>query len=98
MAGSFDRDVPAVRDRGRQDFCLRGVALVAGTGHGEERLREIAIRKMEEGDPAFWRLLLDRVWPARHEIETTGERKISIRWLPTQPRPEPQGDAEADRE
>ena len=32
------------------------------------RLREVAIARMEAGDPTFWRLLLDRVWPARAEL------------------------------
>ena len=35
------------------------------------RLREVALARMEAGDPTFWRLLLDRVWPAR--VELTGE-------------------------
>ena len=33
-----------------------------------ERLRAVAIRKMEEGDPAFWRMLMDRIWPAKLEL------------------------------
>jgi hypothetical protein len=36
-----------------------------------ERLRRVAIERMEAGDPAFWKMLLDRVWPAR--LELTGE-------------------------
>ena len=36
-----------------------------------ERLRRVAIERMEAGDPAFWKMLLDRVWPAR--VEVTGE-------------------------
>ena len=32
------------------------------------KLRDVAIAKLEEGDPAFWRLILDRVWPARSEL------------------------------
>ena len=24
---------------------------------------------MEEGDPSFWKLLLDRLWPAKFELE-----------------------------
>ena len=33
-----------------------------------ERLKAVAIAKMEDGDPAFWRMLLDRVWPAKLEL------------------------------
>ena len=36
-----------------------------------ERLRRVAVERMEAGDPAFWKMLLDRVWPAR--LEVTGE-------------------------
>ena len=36
-----------------------------------ERLRQVAVERMEAGDPAFWKMLLDRVWPAR--VEVTGE-------------------------
>ena len=36
------------------------------------KLREVAITKLEEGDPAFWRMLLDRVWPVRHELSGPG--------------------------
>ena len=36
-----------------------------------ERLRRVAIERMEAGDPAFWKMLLDRVWPAR--VELTGD-------------------------
>ena len=36
-----------------------------------ERLRRVAIERMEAGDPAFWKMLLDRIWPAR--VEVTGE-------------------------
>jgi hypothetical protein len=37
-----------------------------------ERLRRVAIQKMEAGDPTFWKMLLDRVWPAR--LELTGNQ------------------------
>ncbi|MEE9156333.1 MAG: hypothetical protein V3U38_06760, partial [Gemmatimonadota bacterium] len=37
-----------------------------------QKLREVAIAKLEEGDPAFWRMLLDRVWPVRHELSGPG--------------------------
>ena len=29
---------------------------------------------MEAGDPAFWKMLLDRVWPAPKSVETLGTR------------------------
>ena len=32
------------------------------------KLRDVAIAKLEEGDPSFWKMILDRVWPTRHEI------------------------------
>ena len=32
------------------------------------RPRRVAIAKMEEGDPAFWRMLMDRIWPAKLEL------------------------------
>ena len=32
------------------------------------KLREVALRKLEEGDPSFWRLFMDRLWPIRHEV------------------------------
>jgi hypothetical protein len=28
----------------------------------------VAIAKMEEGDAAFWRMLMDRIWPAKLEL------------------------------
>ncbi len=37
-----------------------------------QKLREVAIAKLAEGDPAFWRMLLDRVWPVRHELSGPG--------------------------
>ena len=41
-----------------------------------ERLRRVAIESMEAGDPAFWKMLLDRLWPAR--VELTGEQGGAI--------------------
>ena len=34
-------------------------------------LRRVAVQKMEAGDPTFWKMLLDRVWPTR--VELTGD-------------------------
>ena len=41
-----------------------------------EKLRSVAMQKLEEGDPAFWRLLLDRVWPIRHEIAAEAQTHL----------------------
>jgi hypothetical protein len=37
---------------------------------------------MEAGDPAFWKMLLDRVWPAKVELsaETESEHVVEFRW------------------
>ncbi len=32
------------------------------------RLRAVAIERLEAGDPSFWKMILDRLWPARSEI------------------------------
>ena len=45
-----------------------------------ERLRRVAIERMEAGDPAFWKMLLDRVWPARVELSAETESVVSFRW------------------
>ena len=37
-------------------------------------------QKLEEGDPAFWRLLLDRVWPIRHEFAAEAQTHLTIGW------------------
>ena len=43
------------------------------------KLRTVAIAKLEAGDPSFWKMILDRVWPARHEITgADGEPLISF--------------------
>jgi hypothetical protein len=54
-----------------------------------ERLRRVAIERMEAGDPAFWKMLLDRVWPARVELSAESESVVEFRWAgqePDQPR------------
>ena len=45
-----------------------------------ERLRRVAIERMEAGDPAFWKMLLDRVWPARVELSAETESVVEFRW------------------
>ncbi len=45
-----------------------------------ERLRRVAIERMEAGDPAFWKMLLDRVWPARVELSAETESIVEFRW------------------
>ena len=45
-----------------------------------ERLRQVAIERMEAGDPAFWKMLLDRVWPARLELSAETESVVEFRW------------------
>ena len=45
-----------------------------------ERLRAVAIEKLEAGDPAFWKMLLDRVWPARVELSAETEHVVEFRW------------------
>ena len=32
------------------------------------KLRRVAIERLESGDPGFWKLVCDRLWPARSEI------------------------------
>jgi len=38
---------------------------------------------MEAGDPAFWKMLLDRVWPAPKSVEISGpeDSDVSFRWM-----------------
>ena len=36
---------------------------------------------MEEGDPAFWRLLLDRLWPTRTEVEIGAASATAFAWM-----------------
>jgi hypothetical protein len=45
-----------------------------------ERLRAVAIEKLEAGDPAFWKMLLDRVWPAKLELSAETEHVVEFRW------------------
>jgi hypothetical protein len=45
-----------------------------------ERLRRVAIERMEAGDPAFWKMLLDRVWPARVELSAETVSVVEFRW------------------
>ena len=45
-----------------------------------ERLRRVAIERLEAGDPAFWKMLLDRVWPARLEMSADTEHVVEFRW------------------
>ena len=46
-----------------------------------ERLRRVAIERMEAGDPAFWKMLLDRVWPAKVELSAETEHTVEFRWM-----------------
>jgi hypothetical protein len=46
-----------------------------------ERLRRVAIERMEAGDPAFWKMLLDRVWPAKAEITGDDGGPVTFAWL-----------------
>ena len=46
-----------------------------------ERLRAVAIAKLEEGDPSFWKLMLDRVWPARTEVTGDEGGPMTFAWL-----------------
>jgi hypothetical protein len=40
---------------------------------------------MEAGDPAFWKMLLDRVWPARVELSAESESVVEFRWAGQEP-------------
>jgi hypothetical protein len=44
------------------------------------RLRAVAIERMEAGDPAFWKMLLDRVWPAKVELSAETDSVVEFRW------------------
>jgi hypothetical protein len=50
-----------------------------------ERLRRVAIERMEAGDPAFWKMLLDRVWPAKVELSAETESVVEFRWAGQDP-------------
>ena len=45
-----------------------------------EHLREIAIRKLEEGDPQLWRMLLERIWPTKLELMNEMREPLVVRW------------------
>ena len=45
-----------------------------------DRLRQVAIERLEAGDPAFWKMLLDRVSPARVELSAETEHVVEFRW------------------
>lgn len=45
-----------------------------------ERLRRVAIDRLEAGDPSFWKMLLDRVWPTKVEISGDSAGPIEFRW------------------
>jgi len=45
-----------------------------------ERLRRVAIERMEAGDPSMWRLILDRLWPAKVELSAETDSVVEFRW------------------
>ena len=45
-----------------------------------ERLRAVAIERLEAGDPSFWKMMLDRVWPTKVEIAAETDTVIEFRW------------------
>ena len=49
-----------------------------------ERLRQVAIQKMEEGDPIFWKMLLDRVWPTKAKVEVGTGSGMAFAWMPAE--------------
>ncbi len=49
-----------------------------------ERLRQVAIAKLEAGDSNFWKLLPDRVWPAKTEVEVGAGSAMAFAWLPAE--------------
>jgi hypothetical protein len=55
------------------------------------RLRQVAIERMEAGDPAFWKMLLDRVWPARVELSAETESVVEFRWAGSEASPPRRG-------
>ena len=40
----------------------------------------MAIERMEAGDPAFWKMLLDRIWPAKVGLSAEAESMVEFRW------------------
>ncbi len=65
--GSRPRLITALRDALDEDATL-------------ERLRAVAIERLEAGDPSMWRLILDRLWPARVELTAETEHVVEFRW------------------
>ncbi len=45
-----------------------------------ERLREVTSRKLEAGDPQFWRMLLDLIWPRKLELTNEMRESLVVRW------------------
>jgi hypothetical protein len=45
-----------------------------------ERLKRVAIERLEAGDPSFWKLLLDRIWPTKVEIGGDPTGPIVFSW------------------
>ena len=43
--------------------------------------RDVAIEKMEQGDPQFWRMLLDRVWPTKMALSEEQPQVVTFRWV-----------------
>jgi hypothetical protein len=40
----------------------------------------VAIERLEVGDPAMWRLFMDRLWPAKVELSAETEHVVEFRW------------------
>ena len=66
--GSRSRLVTALRQALDEDSTL-------------EKLRNVAIEKMEQGDPQFWRMLLDRVWPTKMALSEEQPQVVTFRWV-----------------
>ena len=66
--GSLPRLVTALREALDEDSTL-------------EKLRNVAIEKMEQGDPQFWRMLLDRVWPTKMALAEEQPQVVTFRWV-----------------
>ena len=66
--GSRSRLVTALRQALDEDSTL-------------EKLRDVAIEKMEQGDPQFWRMLLDRVWPTKTATAEDQPQVVTFRWV-----------------
>ncbi|MGE4650461.1 MAG: hypothetical protein AAEJ53_06210 [Myxococcota bacterium] len=46
-----------------------------------EKLRDVAIEKMEQGDPQFWRMLLDRVWQTKMALADEQPQVVTFCWV-----------------